>query len=199
MFCRRFMGITYLTSILPVAWMPLLSFLQSQVMWRRTSPSAGKVAVKAGKLTPQFDMLRCAVAFRVRQDSGECVCEAQMFCGVSHWVAAVGVQRAEGVSSGPAPAPVPSAGTAGGIYQDFIYGVIKAMNKDELVLTKTNAGVDQTFKLNKKTKYIHDGKNSSVESLKLGEQVWVDVKKDKKTGDFNARKVVTGAFIMPST
>lgn len=90
-------------------------------------------------------------------------------------------------------------GTAGGIYQDFIYGVIKAMNKDELVLTKTNAGVDQTFKLNKKTKYIHDGKNSSVESLKLGEQVWVDVKKDKKTGDFNARKVVTGAFIMPST
>jgi len=66
-------------------------------------------------------------------------------------------------------------------------------------LTKTQAGVDQTFKFNKKTKFIHDGKGSSFESLKLGDKVWVDADQDKKTGDFITRKVVTGVFSMPTS
>ena len=65
-----------------------------------------------------------------------------------------------------------------------------------MVLTKTKAGVDQTFKFNKKTKFIRDGKGSSLEALKLGDDVWVEPKEDKKTGDLIARKVVSGAFLM---
>ena len=87
-------------------------------------------------------------------------------------------------------------GTAGDNYKGFIYGIVKAVNKDEIVLTKTNAGMDQTFKFNKKTKFIHDGKGSSLESVKLGDKVWVDAAQDKKTGDSIARKVVSGAFLM---
>jgi len=85
---------------------------------------------------------------------------------------------------------------AGSKYADFLYGVVKELNKDEMVLTKTKVGADQTFKFNKKTKFIHDGKGSSLESLKLGDEVWVDADQDKKTGDFFAKKVVTGVFIM---
>jgi len=33
----------------------------------------------------------------------------------------------------------------------------------------------------------------------LGDEVWVDVDEGKKTGDFIARKIVTGAFLMPSS
>jgi hypothetical protein len=87
-------------------------------------------------------------------------------------------------------------GTAGGKYQGFAYGVVKALNKDAIVLTKTNAGVDQTFKLNKKTKFLHDGKSSSLASVQVGDKVWVDGAADKKTGDLIARKVESGAFLM---
>jgi hypothetical protein len=103
-----------------------------------------------------------------------------------------------GGSAGPLGVPSNGSGTAGSNYKGLIYGIVKSLNEDAVVLTKTNAGVDQTFKFNKKTKFIHDGKGSSLESLKLGDQVWVDVREDKKTGDFMARKVVTGAFVMPS-
>jgi hypothetical protein len=105
----------------------------------------------------------------------------------------------KGVSmDGDSPLTVRSegAGTAGENYKGFSYGIVKAVNKDEIVLTKTNAGMDQTFKFNKKTKFIHDGKGSSLESVKLGDKVWVDGAQDKKTGDSIARKVVSGAFIM---
>jgi hypothetical protein len=88
------------------------------------------------------------------------------------------------------------SGTAGEKYKDFLYGVVKALNKDAMILTKTNAGMDQTFKFDKKTKFIRDGKGSSLESLKLGDKVWVDSREDKKTGDLIARKVVSGAFLM---
>jgi len=88
------------------------------------------------------------------------------------------------------------SGTAGDNVKDLLYGVVKALNKDAIVLTKTNAGMDQTFKFNSKTKFMRDGKKSSLESFKLGEKVWVDAKEDKKSGDLVARKVVTGAFLM---
>jgi hypothetical protein len=102
--------------------------------------------------------------------------------------------------AGYGPLGVPSAGTdtAGNRYQGFLYGVVKVLDEDQMVLTKTKAGADQTFKFNKKTKFIHDGKDSSFKSLKLGDEVWVDVDEDKKTGNLIVRKVVTGVFLMPS-
>ena len=82
------------------------------------------------------------------------------------------------------------------MYQDFLYGVIKEKNPNELVLTKTKFGVDQTFKLNKKTKFIQDGKASSFDKLKVGDGIYIDVDKDKRTGDLIAKKVVSGVDIM---
>jgi hypothetical protein len=104
----------------------------------------------------------------------------------------------EGGNSGYGALGVPgtNADTAGAKYQDYRYGVVKSLNKDAMVLTKTDAGVDETFKFNKKTKFVHDGKGSSLEALKLGNKLWVDAKEDKKTGDLIARKVVSGAFLM---
>ena len=100
--------------------------------------------------------------------------------------------------SGPLGVPSNGSGTAGGKLKDYVYGVVKKLDKDTIVLTKTNAGVDETFKLDKKTKFVRDGKGSSLESLKLGDQVWVDAREDKKTSDLIARKVISGAFLMPS-
>ncbi len=76
--------------------------------------------------------------------------------------------------------------------QGYIYGVVKKIGAQELVLDKTEFGDEQTFRLESKTKFIHDQKNSSLAKLKVGEQVWVDMKKDKKTGEMVAKKVVTG-------
>ena len=80
-------------------------------------------------------------------------------------------------------------------YQDYLYGVIKELNPKELILTKTKFGVDQAFKLNKKTKFIQDGKASSFDNLKVGDRIFVDVDTDKKTGVLTAKKVVSGVDI----
>jgi len=87
-------------------------------------------------------------------------------------------------------------GTLGNNYKGFIYGIVKTVNKDAIVLTKTDAGMDQTFKFNKKTKFIHDGKSSSLESVKMGDKVWVDAAQEKKSGDSIAKKVVSGTSMM---
>ena len=87
-------------------------------------------------------------------------------------------------------------GTAGDNYAGFRYGVIKSISPSEIVLTKTDTGLDETFKFNKKTKFIHDGKTSSLDSVKVGDKVWVDAHLDKKTGDSMARKIVSGASLM---
>jgi len=80
-------------------------------------------------------------------------------------------------------------------YQDYLYGVVKEVNPNELILTKTKFGVEQAFKLNKKTKFIQDDKPSSFDKLKVGDRIYVDVDKDKKTGDLIAKKVVSGVDI----
>lgn len=80
-------------------------------------------------------------------------------------------------------------------YQGYLYGVIKEKNPNELILTKTKFGVEQAFKLNKKTKFIQDDKPSSFDKLKVGDRIYVDVDKDKKTGDLIAKKVVSGVDI----
>ena len=82
-------------------------------------------------------------------------------------------------------------------YQDYLYGVIKEKSPNELVLTKTKFGIEQTFKLGKKTKYTLDGKPSSYDKLKVGDGVFIDVDTDKKTGEMTAKKVVSG-LDMPS-
>lgn len=78
-------------------------------------------------------------------------------------------------------------------YQSYISGVIKKINKEEMVLEKTRFGVDTTIKLPAKTKYVHNQKPGKFEDLKVGDQVFVDVKTDKKTGEMSAKKVVSGA------
>jgi hypothetical protein len=80
-------------------------------------------------------------------------------------------------------------------YEGYVYGVVKEKHPNELIVTKTRAGVDQTFKLNKKTKFTMDGKPSSYDNLKVGESIYIDVDTNKKTGELTARKVVSGAEI----
>ena len=78
--------------------------------------------------------------------------------------------------------------------QDLFYGVIKGLDKNEMVLEKTKFGVDQTIKLKAKTKYIHDGESSTFDRLKVGDQVWLQIKNEKKTGDMIAEKVLSGVI-----
>ncbi|MFZ0961496.1 MAG: hypothetical protein WAO35_11385 [Terriglobia bacterium] len=117
-------------------------------------------------------------------------------------VPAAGQRGGRGASGGGyGPLGVPSSGTdtAGNKYADYLYGVVRVLDEDQMILTKTKVGPDQTFKFNKKTKFIRDGKEGSFKSLKVGDEVWVDADEDKKTGNFIARKVVSGVFTMPSS
>ncbi len=89
-------------------------------------------------------------------------------------------------------------GNASGItrkYEGYLYGVVKEKNPDALILTKTKAGVEQDFRITKKTKFTLDGKASAYEKLKVGDSVYVDVDTDKKTGEMTAKKVVSGVDI----
>jgi hypothetical protein len=85
---------------------------------------------------------------------------------------------------------------AGAKYQNYVFGVVKELNKEGVVLTKTVSGEDRTFKFNKKTKFLLDGKDSTIESVHVGDKIWVDMDEDKKTGDLLAHKVVAGVFLM---
>jgi hypothetical protein len=77
-------------------------------------------------------------------------------------------------------------------YQDYLFGILKEVKPNELILSKTKYGVDQGFKITKKTKFTLDGKPSTIDKLKVGEGIFVDVDTDKKTGDLMAKKVVSG-------
>jgi len=77
-------------------------------------------------------------------------------------------------------------------YQDYLFGIVKQVTADQVVLAKTKFGVDQAFKFNKKTKFTLDGKPSTFDKIKVGEGVFIDVETDKKTGDLFAKKVVSG-------
>ena len=67
-----------------------------------------------------------------------------------------------------------------------------AVGFKELLLDKTEFGDSQVFLLEPKTRFIHDGKPSKRADLKVGDMVFVDAKKNKKTGEMIAKKVVTG-------
>jgi hypothetical protein len=77
-------------------------------------------------------------------------------------------------------------------YRDYLYGIVKEVDANQVVLSKTKFGVDQPFKFTKKTKFLLDGKPSTFEKIKVGEGVFIDVDTDKKTGDQLAKKVVCG-------
>jgi hypothetical protein len=85
-----------------------------------------------------------------------------------------------------------NASSTGRAFQDYVYGVIKHINKEGLIVDKTSYGDGQKFKLDRKTKFIHDGKPSTFQDLKVGDRVWIDTKTDRKTGEMTAKKVVTG-------
>src|ERR1700691_934767 len=57
-------------------------------------------------------------------------------------------------------------------YQGYLFGVIQKIDPSQLTLSKTKVGVDQPFRLNKKTKFLRDGKASSLDKLKVGDGVY---------------------------
>ncbi|MGH9447658.1 MAG: hypothetical protein ACRD3O_18305, partial [Terriglobia bacterium] len=75
---------------------------------------------------------------------------------------------------------------------DYLSGVIAKIDAGALVLDKTKFGIPKTIRLTPKTKFIRNGKRSSLKQLKTGETVYVQTKKDKKTGGLIAKKVVSG-------
>ena len=77
-------------------------------------------------------------------------------------------------------------------YRDYLYGIVKEVDANQVVLSKTKFGVDQPFKFTKKTKFLLDGKPSTYDKIKVGEGVFIDVDTDKKTGEQLAKKVVCG-------
>ena len=80
-------------------------------------------------------------------------------------------------------------------YRNYMFGVVASVNETELVLSKTKYGVDQSFRLTKRTRFTVDGKPSTFDKLKPGEGVYVDLEKDKRTGDLIVKKVVSGVDI----
>jgi hypothetical protein len=77
-------------------------------------------------------------------------------------------------------------------YQDYKLGIVKEIRKDQLVLDKTPYGDNQPFKLLPKTKFVHDGEPANIGDLRIGENVYVNVKVDKKTGELTASVVAWG-------
>jgi len=84
-----------------------------------------------------------------------------------------------------------------GKYQNYIYGVVKKIGKDQIILDKTVFGDGQVFKLERNTRFVDNGKRSTKANLKVGDMVWIDAKIKKKTDEKIARKVVTG--VSPKT
>lgn len=103
-------------------------------------------------------------------------------------------QRADQPPAPPANGRFGDATDTARNLQDYVYGVIKKIGPSEITCDKTEFGDGQAFKLDKKTKFVRDGKPSSIDELKLGEGVWVRVRKDKKTGGLIALRVATGVL-----
>jgi hypothetical protein len=78
--------------------------------------------------------------------------------------------------------------------QNYVYGVIKRVGSTEMICDKTEFGDDQAFKLDKKTRFLRDGKPAAAANLKAGDKVWVKIRREKKTGDLVALRVVAGVL-----
>jgi len=115
--------------------------------------------------------------------------------GVLGCVLTAGTGWAQLVQSPDAPGAtgrLEDAISLAGKYQNYVYGVVKHIGKDQIVLDKTRFGDDQVFKLEHKTKFVDNGKSSTLANLKVGDMVWIDAKMKKKTNEKIARKVITG-------
>jgi hypothetical protein len=80
----------------------------------------------------------------------------------------------------------------------YLYGMVKAKSADSLTLDKTKFGVDKEIKLDKKTKFLRDGKSSALAEIQVGDPVYVVVKTDKKTGEMTAKKILSGILQAPA-
>ena len=78
-----------------------------------------------------------------------------------------------------------------------LYGVVKDIKPNEIILDKTKFGVDQTIRLEAKTKYFRDGKSGSLAQIKVGDPVYINGKTDKKTGVMTAKRVTSGVISGP--
>jgi Domain of unknown function (DUF5666) len=107
---------------------------------------------------------------------------------------AVCAQRADDAPTTPANARFGDPTGTARNYLDFHYGVVKSVSDSDLICDKTEFGDDQPFRIDKKTKFTHDGKASSATELKAGDKVWVRVRTDKRTGEMTAVKVISGVF-----
>jgi hypothetical protein len=103
-----------------------------------------------------------------------------------------GAQVYRSTDSPGAAGRLENAISVGGKYQNYIYGVVKKIGKDQIILDKTRFGDDQVFKLEHKTSFVDNGKRSTLAQLKVGDMVWIDAKINKKTNEKTAKKVVTG-------
>jgi len=101
-------------------------------------------------------------------------------------------QRADDSPSPPQNGRFGDPTLTGRNLQNFVYGVIKSVGPSEVVCDKTEFGDNQPFKLEKKTKFFRDTVASTPDALKVGDQAWIKIRKDKKTGDLVALVVVTG-------
>jgi len=103
-------------------------------------------------------------------------------------------QRADSAPAPPSNARFGDPSITAPNFQDYHYGVVKSVSDSSLVCDKTEFGDDQPFRIEKKTKFTHDGKRSAAGDLKAGDKVWVKVRTDKRTGEMTALKVVSGVF-----
>jgi hypothetical protein len=110
-------------------------------------------------------------------------------CGAAGWG-----QRADSAPTAPSNARFGDPSITARNYQDYHYGVVKSVSDSDLVCDRTEFGDDQPFKIDKKTKFTHDGKPSAAADLKTGDKVWVKIRTDKRTGEMTALKVISGVF-----
>jgi|YelNatPaOPRAMG01_1025707.scaffolds.fasta_scaffold148320_2 hypothetical protein len=110
-------------------------------------------------------------------------------------ILAAGTATAQVIQSPEAPdatGRLENAISTAGKYQSYVYGVVKEIGKNQIVLDKTRFGNDQVFKLERKTRFVDNGKPGKLAELKVGDMVWIDAKIKKKTDEKIARKVIKG-------
>jgi hypothetical protein len=78
--------------------------------------------------------------------------------------------------------------------QGFFYGVVKSVAPSQIICDKTEFGDDVVFKVENKTKFYRDGQPGALSDLKVGDQIWLKIHRNKKTGEMKALRVVSGLF-----
>ena len=110
------------------------------------------------------------------------------------WGGAARAQRADSAPAPPSNARFGDPSVTAPNYQDYHYGVVKRVSETSMVCDKTEFGDDQPFKIDKRTKFAHDGRPSAAADLKQGDKVWVKIRTDKRTGEMTALRVISGVF-----